>query len=223
MAQDATQWQEVFPDLHKCADDKVRALMTNAQRMQVPAAKEVFTPGAECRNYLLVLDGSVRVQLLTASGREIVLYHVNRGDSCVLTTSCLLGGDQYPAVGITREPVTALALPAEEFHVALDESAAFRQFVFARLGKRLAEVMGRIEEVAFGPIDARLARSLLDLSGEQALLTVTHQQLAAELGSAREVISRHLKRFEERGLVRLGRGTIALLDRARLAEQAALV
>lgn len=211
-------WKELFPEQQ--TDAELDAVLACAQCQTFPAGLRVFSPGAACQNYLLVGRGRVRVQLLTAGGREVVLYHVGEGDSCVLTTSCLLGASTYPAEGITETEVTAFVLSAQDFNQGLDSSPAFRRFVFANLGKRLSEVIVRMEQVVFAPIDARLASCLLTLSGQHQYLELTHQALAVELGSAREVVSRHLKHFEDQGWVRLGRGNIELLDRVALQEMA---
>jgi CRP/FNR family transcriptional regulator len=203
-------WKVLFPEL--AADAELDALLSRAQQLILTAGTRVFAPGAACRNYLLVATGRVRVQLLTSGGREVVLYHVGAGESCVLTTSCLMGRTPYPAEGITETAVTAMALAVADFDQGLESSAAFRRLVFGNLGRRLAEVIARMEQVAFGPIDARLADSLLALAAQGNPLQLTHQALAVELGSAREVVSRHLKRFEDQGWVRLGRGSIELLN-----------
>ena len=209
---------DLLPELAQ--DAELAAIIGHARCLTLPSGQYVFEPGSACQNYLLVARGQVRVQLLTASGREVVLYHVGPGDSCVLTTSCLLGSARYPAAGVTVSEVTALALAAADFHHGLDTSAVFRRFVFDNLGRRLSDVIARMEQVVFAPIDARLAASLLQLANTQGMLMATHHELAVELGTAREVVSRHLKRFEEHGWVRLGRGSIELLDRAALQAQA---
>ncbi|HHM06019.1 MAG TPA: Crp/Fnr family transcriptional regulator [Gammaproteobacteria bacterium] len=211
------RWEPLFPQLAAPADAALAQLMATARPLVAPADAVVFSPGTPCQSYLLVLQGSVRVSLSAENGREIVLYRVRAGESCILTTSCLLGATRYPAVGITETETTALSLPLAAFNRALEGSAAFRRFVFARLGERLAAVIARMEEVAFRSIDSRLAAALLAFSEATPELRLTHQSLATELGTAREVISRHLKRFEEQGWVRLGRGTITVLDRAALA------
>lgn len=216
---DSLQLHELLPELAR--ETELAAVLAPAQRLDLPAGYTVFQPGVACRNYLLVARGEVRVQLLTSGGRELVLYHVGSGDSCILTTSCLLGAARYPAFGITLNEVTALALSAVDFQRGLDESAMFRHFVFSNLGRRLSDVIARMEQVAFAPIDARLANALLRLAAANARLTTTHQALAVELGTAREVVSRHLKRFEEHGWVRLGRGHVELLDRCALTRTAA--
>lgn len=215
-----TPLHDLLPELAQ--DAELAAILDRAQCLTLPSGQRVFEPGSACHNYLLVARGQVRVQLLTAGGREVVLYHVGPGDSCVLTTSCLLGSSRYPAEGITAGEVTAFALSAADFHDGLDSSAVFRRFVFGNLGRRLSEVIARMEQVVFAPIDARLAGSLLELAGADGRLTATHHELAVELGTAREVVSRHLKRFEEQGWVKLGRGSIELLDPTALRTQAAM-
>jgi CRP/FNR family transcriptional regulator len=207
-------WSKFFPDTPR--DAELDAIFSQANCLNLPAGVCVFAPESPCQDYLLVAEGSVRVQLLTASGREVVLYHVGAGESCVLTTACLLGAARYPAEGITDTDVTAIALSAKHFNQGLDRSPAFRRFVFGNLGQRLAEVIARMEEISFAPIDARLASALLRLGNAQGDIELTHQALAVELGSAREVVSRHLKRFSENGWVQLGRGSIEITDRAAL-------
>ena len=209
--------RQQFPQLFDADDPTLHRILSSAKTVTLPAATCVFRPGNPCQNYLLIIDGSVRVQLVAENGREVVLYRVRGGESCVLTTSCLLGAEHYPAEGITETQVTALTLPQSAFNEGLDQSPPFRRFVFNNLGQRFANVVARMEQIAFHPIDARLADALLNRGGRQAHIAVTHQELAMELGTAREVISRHLKRFEEWGWVQLGRGTITLIDTDALA------
>lgn len=208
-------WALHYPAFATNPDAAVRRMMDAAKLLHLPRERKVFQPGSPCVNYLLLVEGSVRVQLVTANGREVLLYRVGPGGSCILTTSCLLGGNGYPAQGLTESPTTAFAVPEPQFRQALDQSDTFRRFVFGDFATRLVRVIGRLEEVLGGRIDARLARALL-VGASSRPLQRTHQDLAAEIGTAREVISRHLKQFEERGWVRLGRGTVTILDRAGL-------
>lgn len=179
----------------------------------VPAGQRAFADGDPCRAFLLVLSGSVRVQKVGESGREIVLYRVMPGQTCVLTTNCLLAGEDYGAEGITETPVTAAALSVSTFQALLAQSADFRRFVFASFATRIADLLALIEDVAFGRIDQRLHHALWQRQRQhgRSLLEVTHQDLAVELGTAREVISRRLKDFERQGWLRLSRGKIELL------------
>lgn len=190
--------------------------MGGARELVIPPGTSVFHADDTCRNYLFVLAGSVRVQKIAGNGREIVLYRVGPGETCLLTTSCLIAKERYPAEGVTETEVHAVALPDERFHEALAISPEFRAFVFAAFGARMADLMLLIEAIAFGRGDARLAQRLLELGAAPGEVAATHQQLAAELGTAREVVSRLLKEFEHRGLVRLARGRIVIADREGL-------
>lgn len=184
--------------------------------VNIPAKQQVFYPGKICENYLLILSGSVKAQILSEDGREILLYHVQSGDSCVLTTSCLLGDNNYPAEGYTETEVSAFAIPAHIFHRCLEQSTFFREFVFRNFSKRLADVIKRMENISFGSIEQRLAKALLT-NGEKHLRK-THHELAQELGSAREVVSRHLKRFESYGWLTLSRGSIQNINFEELSK-----
>ena len=214
MADNSKYWEMHFPQFIQNTDNSVDKLMGLAQKATIPAGQQVFSPGSRCDNYLLMLEGCVKTQLISENGREVLLYYVRSGDSCVLTTSCLLSGDHYPAEGITAEDVTAFVIPSGVFHETLDHSSFFRQFVFKNFAKRLSNVIARMEQVVFGPIDLRLTRALLD--SKNTVIQITHQELAVELGSAREVVSRHLKRYEAYGWVNLSRGTVEIKDFAAL-------
>ena len=206
----ADLWKARFPDLANSTDEYLQKLISSANVVELPANKRVFQPGVSCQNYILVVHGTVRVQILAESGREVVLYRVHPGESCILTTSCLLGEMHYPAEGITESDVTAFAISAASFNTALMHSGEFRRFVFDTLGKRLTDVLVRMEQVTFGAIDSRLANVLFQKSKSDGIVKATHHELATELGTAREVVSRHLKRFESNGWVKLGRGTIVI-------------
>lgn len=200
------QW---FPD----SDPVFQQLRAQAQTVRLPADEPVFRCGDPCRNYLIVLDGSVRVQVLSASGREVVLYRVLSGQSCVITTSCLISNEAYPAEGVTERETLALVISQGLFNEAIGCSELFRRFVFANQGLRLSDLIQRLEDVAFGRVDARLARFLVDrCDGATSKVEATHQQLASELGTAREVISRQIKAFEKNGWVAARRGAVEVLD-----------
>jgi len=205
-------WLARFPALHSIADPYWLAARKTARVMTLPEGTTLFRDGDPCRNYLLVVHGSVRVQKISESGKEIVLYRVEAGQSCVLTTSCLLAEDSYLAEAVTETEVTAVAIPARHFHHALSHSAPFRKFIFHSYGRRIATLMALVEALAFERMDTRLARRLLDKRGDPGEISVTHHELAADLGTAREVISRLLKDFEHRGWIRLYRGRSEILD-----------
>ena len=208
-------WKELFPLLEQQSPDFAKSF----QVISLPTETIAFHQGDSCDNYLLVLEGSIKVLARNESGREIVLYRVQRGGSCVLTTSCLLGHNKYPVEGVTETPVQALAIPAKTFHQGLNESESFRNFIFNTYGKRLADVISLVESISFENINRRLARFLLE-QASQDKLHATHQVIATELGSAREVISRQLKSFEQQGWIEQQRGEITILDNDALSQLA---
>ena len=215
-----TDWLDSFPELKAIEDPVWHSILPQIQLLRVPKDAQVFREGDACSNYLLVVSGSVRVQKLSESGREIVLYRVESGQSCVLTTSCMLAHDRYTAEAISETEVEAIAIPFDAFQQALAGSQAFREFIFASYGRRITSLVMLIDAIAFGRMDSRLAQRLLTLAGTHRELQITHNDLARELGTAREVISRLLKDFEQRGWVELYRGRIELTDVTELQKLA---
>lgn len=207
-------WTTYFPQFVENRDKGVNLLLDSSTLVKLPAGQQVFYPGSACSNYLLVLEGVVKVQLMSDSGREILLYQVRSGDSCVLTTSCLLSGDRYPAEAITENDVMAFAIGSHAFYRGIEQSPFFREFVFKNFSARLSKLISRMESVVFETIDQRICKALL-ASGEE-IIAKTHNELAYELGTAREVVSRHLKKFESYGWVSLTRGTISIANRDAL-------
>jgi CRP/FNR family transcriptional regulator len=218
----ANTWQQSFPQLYDLNDAVINDLMNNALSLNMPAKATAFHQGDSCSNYLMILSGRIKVLTRAENGREIILYRLGDGDSCVLTTSCLFGNARYPAEGISETDVTALAIPADKFNHAIQKSKRFREFVFGSFSSHLGSLISLVEEVAFGKLDIRLARHLLKLCADKTTIQTTHQQLATEIGSAREVISRLLKDFESRGWLRLSRGCVEIIDKQSLEEAASV-
>jgi len=208
-----TDWLNDFPELKENRDKAWRVTVGKAMRMQVKRGSVLFRDGDACNGYVLVVSGAIRVQKVDPQGHEIVLYRVEDGQSCMLTTTCLLANQHYPAEGVAETDVDLVLLPLDAFDAALSDSPAFRHFVMANIGQRISDLMLLLEDVAFGRKDMRLASFLLknaDKNGD--VLELTHRQLAVELGTAREVVSRLLKDFERKGLVQLGRNKVILLQ-----------
>lgn len=212
-----TAWLSQIPALAHMAGEIGQVLTSQSKVVALPAEARVYAPGRAPEAYLLVLDGTVRVQQVSEGGREIVLYRVTAGESCTLTTACLLGHDTYSAEAITETPVKAVAIPRATFDDLVARSPEFRRFVFTAFSDRITNLFRLVEQVAFGRLDARLARKLCDLADGAGVVVATQQQLAAEIGSAREVISRTLGDFARRGWLEVQRGRIRLIDRAALA------
>ncbi|MBK6629939.1 MAG: Crp/Fnr family transcriptional regulator [Betaproteobacteria bacterium] len=206
-----------YPVLSELPQKLRREIADTAQAMTVPPGATLFDERQPCQGFPFVLAGAIRVSKVSASGRELPLYRVTPGETCIITSSCLLGNTPYNARGTTEGETVLVLLPQGVF-IELLEQAAFRNFIFNLFAERMADLMRLVEEVAFRKLDQRLAALLL---GKGRIVHATHQQLADELGSVREMISRLLKGFAEQGLVALGREQIEIRDAAglrRLAE-----
>lgn len=208
-------WIDRFAGLARLPADLREALVKGSQTVSVPAGTQVFAPGQSADNLLLLLSGTVRVQQRSDTGREVFLYRVNAGESCVLTTACMIADDDYSAEGLAETDVTAVAIPRATFDDLAGRSPVFRQFVFRAYSRRIADLFSLIDDIVFQRMDVRLAGRLLELA-KDGKVTATHQVLAAELGTAREVISRTLAEFHRRGWVEQARGEIRIIAREPL-------
>ncbi len=217
MSAQAGDWTTAIPGLSGLDPASRQFLRDAAHRITAPAGTVIFREGMACQAFLILLDGQVRVQKVGENGREIALYRVSPGETCVVTTVCLMTERDYDAEGVAESDIIAQAMPLATFRALLARSEAFRDFVFRAYGTRISDLLLLIEEVSFGRIDQRLAACLLERASVAGELVATHQEIAAELGTAREVVSRQLKEFEHRGWLGLARGHIVLHDRAALS------
>lgn len=209
-------WTHHFAGLASLDAGTRSALEAAGRVIKLPRGAQIFAPEQTPQNYLLLLTGDIRVSQMSESGREIVLYRVLPGDSCTLTTACLLGGDAYQAEAIAETDIEAVVVPRKAFDDLIGRSAEFRRFVFAAFSHRVSDILKLVDEIAFQRLDVRLADRLLELSAGADELAITHQQLATELGTAREVVSRQLNEFQRRGWVSASRGNLRLNDRDAL-------
>ena len=216
MASEDTNWIDRFEGLGRLPEELRAALVNGSQVVQVPEGTQVFAPGQSADNLLLLLDGTVRVQQKSDTGREVFLYRVHAGESCVLTTACMLAYEEYSADGIAETPVTAVAIPRATFDDMAAKSPVFRDFIFTAYSRRITDLFTLIDHIVFQRMDVRLAARLLELAGEEDVVHATHQVLAKELGTAREVISRTLAEFHRRGWVEQSRGEVRLVGRGGL-------
>lgn len=207
-------WLEQFPDLVNLEDSAKNILVKYARIVEAPIGTIGYREGAPCGAYVMRLAGQSRVYKMSTHGREILLYRVVAGETCVITTTCLLGNSDYPASTIVEEPIRDVLIPSVAFHQLMTDSPVFRKFVMTNYGALISDLIVLLDEVAFHSLDARLAKVLLDAKSPQ--ITRTHQQIADELGTAREVVSRQLKRLEQKGAVTLGRGQVEIINRSLL-------
>lgn len=214
----AASWLNTYPELGGIDDNVWLQTANTAIRTKFPENYTIFNEGDDCQSYLLVINGSVKVKKTTTDGHEIILYHINQGQTCELTTCCLLSGSKYTAQGVTDTIVEAILIPKAEFEKAFNNSTGFRRFVFKTLDQGVEDLISLVENIAFTPTHQRLAKYLLNENNAQHPIEATHHDVANELGTAREVVSRLLKEFERHGWIKLQRGKIEVLSKKSLSE-----
>lgn len=213
-------WINYFPGLSSLEEPYKTMLLEQSMVVDIPQETSLFGPGTQPESLMLLLEGSVRVQQVSESGREIILYRINAGESCIMTTACLLAFEDYSAQGIAECDLRAIAISRELCDQLLAGSKLFRQFIFGAFTKRITDLFETVEEVAFQRIDVRLAQKLIEMAAGKSMVYTTHQQLAVELGTAREVISRQLRELQRRNWILQARGSITLLDKQNLKQLA---
>lgn len=212
-----SNWIDELPSLREFDHATKEALKNSAVRLTMPRGSVVFRPGDACAQFPLVASGSIRVQCVTESGREVVLYRVTANETCILTIASLLSIDAYEAEAIAETDVVAYVLAAGPFKALMNQSEDFRTLVFQGYSRRIATLMSRVEDLVCTRIDVRLAERLVALRDASDRIETTHHALAADLGTAREVIGRALKTFERSGWVNLSRGAVEVTNWAALA------
>jgi CRP/FNR family transcriptional regulator, anaerobic regulatory protein len=208
----------MLPVLQRAEPQMIRELMAAAIYARIPAGRDVFVEGDSIDAIALLLSGVVRVYKIGETGREITLYRFGHGESCILTANAILSRQSFPAIATVEKDAEAILVPADSFRVWVSHSEAWRDFVFDLFAQRLASVITVVEEVAFRRMDGRVAALLLSRGQTNNLIRITHQEIASELGSSREVISRLLEDFASRGMIRTRRGAIEILNYNELEE-----
>ncbi len=195
-----------------------RAALDRLRPVDMAKGTVLFRPGDAVSGYAIVLSGRIDVSLTSASGREILLYSVAPGQSCIQSTMGLMGGTDYSAEGMAQHDTTLVLLPKSLFLDLVESSPGFRAIVFRAFADRMQTMMHLLEKVAFQRVECRIAEHLLDLSRAGNPIHITQSELATQVGTAREVISRRLDAWARRGLVRTGRGTVEIMDAQALCE-----
>ncbi len=202
----------VLPILERADSQLVREFQQAAIFARIPTGKDVFVEGDRAESIALLVSGVVRVYKIGETGREITLYRFGNGSSCILTANAILSHQNFPAIATVEQDAEAVMISADTFRDWVRRYDLWREFFFDLVSQRLSTVMAIIDEVAFQRMDRRIASLLLNQAKVQNPLRITHQQIAAELGSSREVISRLLEDFVSDGSIRSGRGMIEVLD-----------
>ncbi len=209
----------MLPFLHQADSRLAREFMQAAFMAKIPVGRDVFVEGDRIDAIALLISGAVRVYKIGETGREITLYRFGHGESCILTANAILSQKSFPAIATVEREAEAVMIPADTFRDWVRRYDLWREFVFDLLSERLSSVMEIVDEVAFQRMDTRIAAFLLERSQTGNPIAITHQEIAAELGSSREVISRILIDFASQGLVRSGRGSIEILDSDALRDR----
>lgn len=204
------KWLESFETLKELGDIDRDLIARSASFNRSSAGDVAYSEGDYCEAYVIRLAGWSRVQRTSESGRGIVLYRVGPNETCVLTTSCLFGKSAYPAESIVEEDTLDVIIPNATFQILQDRSEPFRRFVWNNYGELMSSLIVLIEEVTFRRVDIRLARWLCAKAAGGHAIETTHQEIAIELGTAREVVSRLLKDFERKQFLSLSRGQIVI-------------
>ncbi len=209
-----------YPEL---VDDISRPYLARLKHARMPSGAVLFRPGDSPQGFVLVLGGRVGVYLTGQNGRELRLYAVLQGASCIQTTLGLLGEGTYTGEALAETDVDLVLVPAADFRHLIAQSAAFRTFVFRAFGARMADVTHTLEQIAFVRVEARLAAYLVENADPDGLVIATHQSIATAIGSVREVISRRLEGFNRHGVITLERGHVQIIDRKALIELCAKI
>ncbi len=204
------EFTDIFPVFRGNQDGLVEKILIASSLKRFQKGTRLYTEGDTCPAIAFLLSGEVRVYKVGETGREITLYEFGRGETCILNASCILSGIPYPAEAETIAHSEMLLLPALEFRRMIGSSEAMREFICSILSQRITSIMTLIEEVAFGKMDDRLMEYIIEKS-EDGKLYSTHQRIAADLGTSREVVSRILKEFERKGRVSLSRNLVELV------------
>ncbi len=205
-------WTEQFQGTRSLSTELQQDIARNSEVLNFKKGDLLFSADQSQDRLLFLIEGQLRVQQINAAGREIVLFRAVAGENCVMSTAGLISDAAMAADGIAETDVKAAAMSQGAFDALMGRSAEFRRFVIAAYNKRIRDLFLVVDEVAFGRMDIRLASKLLQLGGDQGRVEATHQNLAIELGTAREVISRQLHEFQRKGLIAQSRGKIEILD-----------
>lgn len=212
------RFREAFPVFGKAGPFLVSEIVSQSILQPFSQGVVLYHEGDACSRIAFLLSGGVRVFKIGETGREITLYEIGAGETCILNASCILSDRGYPAHAVTTAPGEMLLLPAGVFRRLIAGHPEVRDFVFALLSDRLALVMALVEEVAFGRMDERLA-NYLSSRATAGQMNATHQAIANDLGTSREVVSRLLKEFEREGSIRLERNRIHIVDGSRVSSR----
>lgn len=199
-------------------------LLTGANVLSVPSGRILSSPGEQSPYYPLVMSGRARIYVTDSEGREITLYRLDPGDGCVLAATCSICNLPSPGFAVVEVGGDALLIPATTLRAWVESHTFWRDYVFSLIALQLGHVLAIVNELAFERLDTRIALFLLrNVTNGTDRVRATHQAIAHEIGTRREVASRILKQLERDGLLALERGCVRVRDQSALEKLAGSV
>ena len=216
-----SEFSRHFPFIEHTSPKFIDTFFSQAQPVELKSGATILEEGQACAHLVLVTDGVGRVYKLSPSGREVTLYRIHAGESCVLTASCIMNQDSFPAMAEVETTIRGVAVSPKNVKEWFCQDSEWQKFIFGLLSHRLASIISVVEEVAFKRIDVRLAEQFVRaLQQGNQVIKKTHAELAADVGSSREVVSRILRDFSQRDLISSGRGSIEILNAQAITDLA---
>lgn len=209
---------EYFPIYHKLTKAEQQLLTTAVIEKKAEKGTILHNGMEDCVGLLVIKSGQLRAYITSDEGREITIYRLFDHDICLLSASCILNSIQFEITISVEKDVEFFVIPVGIFKKLMDQSLVVSNYMNQIMGARLSDVMWLIEQVMWKSFDKRLAHFLLEESvlEESEVLKITHEKIAAHMGSAREVVTRMLKYFQTEEMVKLSRGTIEIVNEERL-------
>ena len=216
-----SEFKQLFPFINQADPAFIDTFFAQAEYIELPAGVAISEEGRSCSHLALVVEGIGRVYKLSPSGREVTLYRIHGGESCVLTASCIMSQDSFPAMAVSETAIRGLLIKPANVRDWFCRDSEWQRFIFRLLSHRLADIISVIEEVAFKRMDVRLAEQFVrSLDEGSNIVNKTHAEMAADVGSSREVVSRILRDFVQRGLIKSSRGSIEIIDSQAISDLA---
>jgi len=209
-------YKELFPFFEGISANEMKI---NYVKKKFPKGETIFHEGDSCAGVPFVTKGCIRVSKFGKNGKEMSVYRVNAGETCILTVSSILSNEPYPLTATVEKDAEAIILPYQDFKLLMEVNPHFQEYIYKTISLRFLEVIKIIDEVIFQSIDERLVKHLLRYTKNDGdLIETTHDKIATEIGTVREVVSRLLKEMERKGWIQLSRGKVTVVERSKLEE-----
>ena len=208
---------ELFPVLQQLPETARQIIFSLGHMVVLPNEQMLMKQNQECQFIPMVMSGKLRIYKLSPNGREMTLYRIGPGETCLISIACQIKGEDFPAMAQVEGKTQLFMLPSFVCHDVLSSNLSWKDFIITSIYSHLTDVMETLEAVAFDRTDHRLVLWLLNKSDDKnSAILCTHEEIAVELGTAREVVSRLLGELKNKGIVTLGRGKIKIKDPEQL-------